>query len=124
MTQAVAYLTRSGELAWYRLWTDAEKARLRALFDAGRDDAAIGRALNRTPNAVRHMRMDLGLLRGRPNAERQWTPKMRADAVKLRRRGKSSSEIARYLGRGLTRNAVIGELWRLGEPGVRVNQAA
>lgn len=124
MKEPVAYLTRNGELAWYRPWTDEEKARLRALFEAGHDDVRIGKALDRTKGAVRIMRLKFGLRRGRPNAERQWTPKMRADAVKLRRAGKSSSQIARYLGHGLTRNAVIGELWRMGEPGRRINHSA
>lgn len=51
---------------------------------------------------------------------RAWTDDERAEAVRMRRAGFGSTLIGKRLGR--TKNAVVGELWRLGEPGVLVNQ--
>lgn len=48
-----------------------------------------------------------------------WTAEERAEAIKLRRKGRSARSIAVTLGR--TRNAVIGMLYRAGEPGVLKN---
>jgi GcrA cell cycle regulator len=46
-----------------------------------------------------------------------WTPDRVEAAVRMRREGLSAAQIARELKGGLTRNAVIGKLMRLGEPG-------
>ncbi|RZI99844.1 MAG: hypothetical protein EON90_09990 [Brevundimonas sp.] len=43
-----------------------------------------------------------------------WTEERTAEAVRLWGQGKSASQIARILQRGLTRNAVIGKIHRLG----------
>jgi GcrA cell cycle regulator len=46
-----------------------------------------------------------------------WTQARVEAAVRMRREGLSAAQIARELKGGVTRNAVIGKLMRLGEPG-------
>lgn len=46
-----------------------------------------------------------------------WTDERVAIAVEMYRAGSSASEIAKALGQGLSRNAIIGKLHRMGETG-------
>lgn len=43
-----------------------------------------------------------------------WTPELIEHAIRLRREGQSATRMAALLGNGLTRNAVLGKLYRLG----------
>jgi hypothetical protein len=101
---------RCGVWCWSRAWSDTETGRLLLLWEAGHSDDLIGRRLRRSAASVQKRRLNLGLRRnaGQP----PWPPERLARAQRLRAAGLSSSAIARELGHKITRNMVIGALYR------------
>jgi DNA-binding CsgD family transcriptional regulator len=101
---------RCGVWCWRREWSAAEEDRLKRAFEAGANDDEIGRRLRRSAFSIRRKRLTLDLRRNR--GSQPWPPERLARAQRLRAAGLSSSAIARELGHKVTRNMVIGALWR------------
>lgn len=85
----------------FREWTMAENGKLRDLYSTGLDLRGIGRALYRTPEAVRCRVRDLKLTR---SAMRVWGPDRLAELQRLHDMGLLYADIARML--GVTKTAV------------------
>jgi hypothetical protein len=78
---------RCGVWCWSRLWSDIETDRLLLLWEAGHDDALIGRRLRRSAVSVQKRRLHLGLRRGA--GPPRWPPERLARAQRLRAAGLS-----------------------------------
>lgn len=98
------------------IWTERDEATLAKLWSDGLSVAAISERLCCAPDAVQSKRRNMGLpprKRGRPSTN-VWTPDAVATLTRLHSEGNSASLIAKALGNGITRNAVIGKIHRLG----------
>jgi hypothetical protein len=104
---------RCGVWCWRRAWVPFEIGRLQLLWEAGRSDAEIGKRLRRSAFSIQRKRLTLDLRRNR--GSQPWPPERLVRAQRLRASGLSSSAIARELGHKVTRNMVIGALWRAGQ---------
>jgi hypothetical protein len=96
-----------------RPWDDAQDAKLTALWIAGVVTGEIAVRIGRTASAVQNRANRLGFCR-RVDQKTGWTDERIAQVRILWQEGKSASEIAKILDCGLTRNAVIGKVHRLG----------
>jgi GcrA cell cycle regulator len=96
-------------------WTPDDDSCLLDLKARGVDEFKIGSELNRTAAAIvrRYQYLKAGTA-SRSSDMSPWTPERIEKLKKLQRDGLSCSVIAARLGCGLTRNAVIGKLSRLG----------
>jgi GcrA cell cycle regulator len=94
-------------------WDAAQDARLTELWTAATVLGVIALRLGRTSSAVANRANRLGLAR-RADPVRGWTDERVEQVRVMWQAGKSASEIAKQLGCGLTRNAVIGKVHRLG----------
>lgn len=94
-------------------WDQSQDDRLTAMWAAAEPLGLIALRLGRTSSAVANRANRLGLAR-RVDPVRGWTDERVEQVRVLWQAGKSASEIAKQLGFGLTRNAVIGKVHRLG----------
>ena len=99
-----------------RPWDDAQDAKLTELWIAGVVSAAIALRMGRTASAVQNRANRLGFAR-RVNEASGWSDQRIEQVRTLWQAGKSATEIAKILDCGLTRNAVIGKVHRLGMSG-------
>ena len=105
------------------IWDNKNNAALRALVAQGLNTEQIAGRMGTSSAAITKRRLVLGCsaVRGGGGV---WTPERVAKATAMYARGQSASEIARELGLGISRNAVIGKMHRLGLECVAVRQAA
>lgn len=94
-------------------WDEAQDARLTEMWSAGAALGLIALRIGRTSDAVANRANRLGLAR-RVDPVRGWSEERVEKVRTLWQAGKSAGEIAKILGCGLTRNAVIGKVHRLG----------
>src|SRR5262245_4848160 len=100
----------------HRQWSEQETAELRTMAAAGATLEAIGLKVNRSPGGVlrraRNLHLSLPGTFKRPRGL-EWTENQ-LEQVKIWWRGNMSARvIAERLGGTLTRNAVIGMMWRV-----------
>ena len=94
-------------------WDQSQDARLSDMWSAGTVLGVIALRLGRTSDAVANRANRLGLAR-RVDPVRGWTDQRVEQVRTMWAAGQSASQIAKALGGGLTRNAVIGKVHRLG----------
>lgn len=96
-------------------WTPERKELLRSMNEAGHIDRSIAKAMGVSKEVVLNQRLKLGIP---PIRQKRWGPDFDEHIDRLRNEGKSASLIARELttlyGKTITRNAVIGRLFRRG----------
>lgn len=116
-------MSRFGDRTPSQPWTANQQARLARLWKEGVPTKDISAQLERSTDAVLKQAQRLGLekrpiiksvpLSVSPGARLPWTPERDVTAVRMWNEGASAIEIANALG-GVTRNAVIGRMHRLG----------
>lgn len=94
-------------------WDDARDAQLTALWNEGLPLADIAERMFTTVSAIGDRRHLMGLPR-RKDPSRGWTDDRVEEAKRLWISGRSATQIAMELNCGLSRNAVIGKIHRLG----------
>lgn len=97
-------------------WTPELEAQLLALVAIHPEDGPIADAMGISFEAVRHRRIKLGIMRRRPINVGQWTPERVTMLATMRDGGHSADQIAKALGEGFTRKAVLGKAFRLKLP--------
>jgi GcrA cell cycle regulator len=94
-------------------WNTPNDERLKSLFDAGFDDRQIAFEMSLSPDAIQHRRLRLDLFRYRPPANaNSWTTERVERLKKGWAEGLSAAVIGAQM--GMTRNAIIGKVHRLG----------
>jgi GcrA cell cycle regulator len=106
-------------------WNDVIRDQVRTLAAEGKTVREIGAAVGATPEYVRKWLRYHALEYGREEPRDKW-PEDRAELVRKRwlLDGRSAGEIAKELGGGITRNAIIGLVFRRGwtrHPAAAVN---
>ena len=100
-------------------WTAAEEQVLATMWAQGASLDAMAERIGRSPSAVQKKRCGMNLparKQTRP-AGAKWTPEAIATLTQMWRQGYSASQVAKKLGNGISRNAVIGKAHRLGLAG-------
>lgn len=93
-------------------WDAARDARLTELWNAGLSLADIAFKMSTTAGAIGDRRHLIGLPPRK--TAKGWTPERVETVRRLWLAGRSASEIAREMNCGLSRNSVIGKVFRLG----------
>lgn len=110
-------------------WTSDDDATLKKMFDAGLPYSEIAERLGRTVGTLKWRRKLLGLKHSDPELARKaarksvWTDDVCKHLVALFHDGLSAAQISQQLGRGISRNAVIGRLHRMGLSNGRSNRS-
>ena len=99
----------------WRGWTQTEDDCIRQMAAAGIAANIIGSKIDRSGSAVYRRALIIGVrLAGRHSVLAYWDPQRLAQAGQWWLQNKTAGWIAKQLGQGVTKNSVIGKMYRLG----------